>query len=345
MKKETDVNENNSTKSVIAAMVVASVMTALLLGPGCSRAKATPELASYAGKKILYINSYHEGYEWSDGITDAIRNTLYDTGVELRIHTMDTKRNPDQAFKERAGLEAKAVIEAFNPDVVITSDDNAFKYVVMPYYRDADLAFVYCGINWDALVYGAPYRNTTGMLEVTLLEQLVEELKNYADGDRIGYLVMESSTGRKEGEYFSKVLHTSDIRYVNSFSEWKRAFVDMQATLDMLVIGNFRGITGLDEKEAQEFVRETIKIPVGADHEPEMPYAMIGFVTIAEEQGAWAAQTALRILNGTHPLDIPEVTNKQAQVLVNLALADKLDIIFPPSILKIAEIYEPDGSQ
>ncbi len=28
---------------------------------------------SYTGKTILYLNSYHEGYEWSDGITKGIR--------------------------------------------------------------------------------------------------------------------------------------------------------------------------------------------------------------------------------------------------------------------------------
>jgi hypothetical protein len=82
---------------------------------------------TYEGKKILYVDSYHEGYEWSDGITNGIQETLDGTGVDLKIYRMDTKRNPDEGFKEKAGLEAKSVIEEFEPDVVITSDDNAFK--------------------------------------------------------------------------------------------------------------------------------------------------------------------------------------------------------------------------
>lgn len=254
-------------------------------------------------------------------------------------------RNPDEEFKTQAGLDAQVIIEEWNPDVVITCDDNAFKYLVMPYYRDTNLPFVHCGINWDASVYGAPYRNTTGIIEVALVEQLVDELMNYSNGERVGYLSMEGTTGRKAGEYFSRVLETPSVRYVSTFSEWKEAFVDMQETLDLLVIGSFGSVTDFDENEAMKFVRENIRIPIGANHNPEMPYATIGFIANSKEPGEWVGQTALRILNGTNPSDIPEAANKQATIVVNLDLAEMLDITFPASILKIAEIYEPDENQ
>ena len=65
----------------------------------------------YDGKKIIYIDSYHEGYPWSDGITMGVQSTLEGTGVELKIHRMDTKRNPSDEFKKQAALGAKSVIE------------------------------------------------------------------------------------------------------------------------------------------------------------------------------------------------------------------------------------------
>lgn len=338
-------NKTSSIRSVAAVMLVVCLIAVLLLVSGCSEVSEradgqTPEPVSYEGKKILFINSYHEGDR--EEIETAITETLAGTGVELKFHYMDTKANPDEAFKKQAGLDARAVVEKWNPDVVIPCDDNAFKYLVMPYYKDADLPFVHCGINWDSSVYGAPYRNTTGMIEVALLEQLVEELMNYADGDRVGFLAVDNTTGQKTGAYFSKALEGVTIRYVSSFSEWKDAFVDMQETLDMLVIGNLRGLDVLDDNEAREFVHQNIRIPTGAAHEPEMPYAVIGFIISSEEQGEWVAQTALRILDGTNPSAIPEVTNKEAKILVNLDLAEQLDIIFPSSILKIAEVYETD---
>ena len=89
----------------------------------------------YKGKKILYVDSYHEGYAWSDGITNGIKAGLDGTGVELKVFRMDTKRNADEGFKKEAALKAKTMIEAFAPDVVIASDDNASKYLIMPISR------------------------------------------------------------------------------------------------------------------------------------------------------------------------------------------------------------------
>ena len=61
-----------------------------------------------AKSKVLYIDSYHEGYAWSDGICNGIKETLGDK-AELKVHRMDTKRNGSDDFKKEAGLKAKAV--------------------------------------------------------------------------------------------------------------------------------------------------------------------------------------------------------------------------------------------
>lgn len=52
-----------------------------------------------AGKRVLYIDSYHEGFTWSDGITKAIQETLQGHDANLNIHRVDTKRNPDEKYK------------------------------------------------------------------------------------------------------------------------------------------------------------------------------------------------------------------------------------------------------
>ena len=65
---------------------------------------------TYEGKKILYINSYHVGYEGSDPITQGIEAVLKKYPIELQIIYMDTKRNPAEDFSQAAALKAKAVI-------------------------------------------------------------------------------------------------------------------------------------------------------------------------------------------------------------------------------------------
>lgn len=61
-------------------MTLLSVVAALLL--------LSP---ANAAKRVLYIDSYHERSAWSDGITNAIQETLQGHDDNLKIHRMDTR--------------------------------------------------------------------------------------------------------------------------------------------------------------------------------------------------------------------------------------------------------------
>jgi hypothetical protein len=253
---------------------------------------------------------------------------------------MDTKRNDTAEFGKLAALKAKSVIEDFKPDVVIVSDDPAFKYLLMPYYRDASLPFVFCAINWDASIYGAPYNNTAGMIEVSMTPRLIDFLKEYSKGDRIGFIAGNTTTDRKNAEYYKKLFNiTFTSKYhVNTFEEWKQAFIKLQNEVDMVILENNAGITNWNNKDAEIFVLENTKIPSGATLEWMPPYTLIGYTKIPEEQGNWSALTALRILDGTKPSEIPQVTNKIGKLYVNLKIADKLGVVVNPELLKDATI-------
>ena len=112
--------------------------------------------SAHAAKRVLYIDSYHEGYEWSDGVTEGVRSVLDNAGVSLKVFRMDTKRHTDEGYKKNAALRAKEIIASYHPDVVIASDDNASKYLIMPYFKNASLPFVFCGVNYNADDYGFP---------------------------------------------------------------------------------------------------------------------------------------------------------------------------------------------
>ena len=144
-------------------------LSALALALALHAAPATAQ----AGKKILFINSYHEGYAWSDGEEKGAKAALAGSGAELRFHRMDTKRHQEEAFRVKAGQKAREEIEAWKPDLVIVADDPAVKYVLQQYYKGAKVPFVFCGVNWDATKYGLPYPNATGMLEVAPVMEFV----------------------------------------------------------------------------------------------------------------------------------------------------------------------------
>ena len=292
----------------------------------------------YNGKKILFVDSYHEGYAWSDGITEGIQKTLDGTGVELKIFRMDTKRNSGDAFKKEAAEKVKATIEAFKPDVVIVADDNAAKYVVVPYFKDAGLPFVFCGVNWDAAVYGFPCKNVTGMVEVTPIPQILEQLRPYAKGDRLGMIAPDIETAHKEADNYRKIFgyEVTDY-YAKDFEDWKKGFTELQGKVDMLIIDSDGGLYKDHADEMKAFVEANTKIPTGAAYDFMAPYALLTYGKVAQEQGIWSAKAALKILDGSSPADIPLAKNEQGVLIINTRIAKEIGAQIPFEVLQSAE--------
>ena len=62
--------------------------------------------------KCMLVMSYHQGYEWNDGVQKGVESVLKDK-CELKIFYMDTKRNKSEAHAERMALAAKKLIEEY----------------------------------------------------------------------------------------------------------------------------------------------------------------------------------------------------------------------------------------
>ncbi len=175
-------------------------------------------------KRVIFIDSYYYPvYEWAAGEVNGARSILESAGVEMKVISMDTKRNPDEDYIKAAALKAKVEIERYKPDLIIACDDNASKYLIEPYYKNHSIPVVFCGVNWDASVYGYPYKNATGMVEVSMIAELVKELKRYAKGKRLGILAGNVISDRKNVINFEK---KANIRfdhkiYVKMVEQWQ----------------------------------------------------------------------------------------------------------------------------
>jgi ABC-type uncharacterized transport system substrate-binding protein len=292
----------------------------------------------FAGKKVLFIDSYHEGYAWSDGITNSVKRSLDGSGVELKIIRMDTKRNKDKEFKKNAAQKAKSIIEQYNPDVVIAADDNASKYLIVPFYKDASLPFVFCGVNWDASGYGFPTKNVTGMVEVAPVPQLFDLLKAYARGDQIGFLAPDLLTAKKDAKNYGKAIGVKLTAYfAKDFEDYKKGFLKLQDQVDVLLLGSDGGLYKDHADEMKAFIEANSKIPSGSTHDFMADYALVGFAKLAEEQGDWAAETALKILGGASPDSIPVTKNEKGKLIINTRIAKNLGVEIPFEILESAD--------
>ncbi len=327
------------------------------------------------GKKLLYIDSYHEGYAWSDAITNGIKkNTL--PGVELKVFRMDTKRKSDESSKVLAGIKAIEEISRFRPDVVIVSDDNAVKYVVVPYitnqkkikYQIKDsankeidqeqnisveynpyLPFIFCGINWDASKYNLPKERATGMLEVSLYDALIVQLDNTWKSKnkgvsrkiRYGFISADNETEKKEKEQLSLLITLDEVVFVKTFDEWATEFQKLQNKVDILFFINNAGISNWDdEKAAQIVTRENLKSITGSIYDFMSTFVLITYAKLGEEQGEWSAKQAMAILKGKQISEIPVSKNQRGMFYINLNIAKKIKVFFPIEFLQIATLIK-----
>ncbi|HWR98501.1 MAG TPA: ABC transporter substrate binding protein [Candidatus Methanoperedens sp.] len=289
--------------------------------------------------RCLYVSSYHAGYEWNDGIERGLEPILAGK-CELRKFYLDGKRHLESSYSERMALEAKALIEEWKPDVVIAADDLVSKHLVAPFYRDASVPFVFCGINWTAELYGYPYRNATGMIEVGPIDSLVAEVRAavkearrgvFLSADELTQLKEFAMSEKKYGELGILMSHVK----VRTMAEWEAAYARAQSA-DFIVLGNNAGISDWDGKRALRYVFDHSRIFTATYLDWMAPYAMLTMAKIADEQGEWAAKVAVMILGGARPGDIPIVANRRWNTFVNPKLLEKVGIRLSPDLMRRA---------
>ena len=306
--------------------------------------------------RILFVNSYHRGYPWSDGIVSGVVQTLglskqqqdmwSSDDIQLKIYYMDTKRNPEEKSKRTAADQARALIETWQPDIVITSDDNAVKYLVVPLLKKSSLPFVFSGVNWDASEYNLPRNRVTGMIEVQPIDQIINALQPYARGTKIGFLKGRDLSAVKEADAFEKFLGISlKRRLVADFEEWLTGYRELQQDCDILLVGNSASVQGWDADRARQLVATATQIPTGTWDAWMREYTMVTFSTVPEEQGVWAANSARAILAGQSPAEIAVTMNHKARIYRNMAIAKQLEIIFPMEFIRRSLVVEQDLSE
>lgn len=290
--------------------------------------------------RCLYVSSYHAGYEWNDGIERGLHSTLQNR-CEIRKFYMDGKRNLGEAFAKTKALEAKQLVETWKPDIIIAADDNVSKFLIMPYYKNAAIPVVFCGLNWTAEPYGYPYSNATGMIEVGPIEPLQAEVLAVVKNPRHGvFLSADEMTQTKEfamaRELYKRRGITLTHTAVRTFADWQAGFSAAQQNADFIVIGNYAGIKDWDEAASRRYVYEHSQRFSVAYLEWMAPYAMLTMAKIADEQGEWSGKVAVLILNGTPPSKIPVVANRRWNMFVNTRLLNKSGIQLSTEILQKA---------
>jgi ABC-type uncharacterized transport system substrate-binding protein len=246
-------------KLMIAVLPIGVIIVALfflLYGKNKSTEIMITTAPKYeAGKKVLYIDSYHKEYAGSLIKHKIIYEKIKGKNIELRMEFLDSKRVKDISKLESMALDIKKRIDRWRPDVIIAMDDAASKYIIMPYFKDSKIPVIFAGVNWTVGSYGYSYKNTTGQIEIELIKELFNELTKLKNGKRFGFLSADTLTNKKNLKQYQEVMKIDfkTVSFVSSFEEWKKEYKKLQNEVDILFLRNSAGIKNWDSQEALSF--------------------------------------------------------------------------------------------
>ena len=295
-----------------------------LLLAGVSSAFAKSPLAA---RRILYINSYNNGYAWSDNTLKGIRSVLpMDIqNLNFQVEYLDAKRYETQAMKAALFAYFKAKFRNSRFDVIITSDNNALEFITE--YRDKlfpGVPVVFCGVNDFHPNMLEGQTRITGIAEtVAFKENMAIMQRLHPNTRKMLVISADNVTSRAIVREIKQTIAQEKIdfnfRFISGFKtpELKSGKPDFlkdlgQDTLIYIVPGGSEESDGTfyNIGEISTMICRATDRPVYSSWEFLMGTGVVGGkLASGLRQGELAAGVAMRILAGEDPDTIPVKTD------------------------------------
>ncbi len=284
----------------------------------------------WAGEKsVVYLNSYHSGYSWSDLEYRAFKTQLADDAVNIYPFHMNTKHIKKPAKMALMIKKALAYIQKHDPDVIVAADDNASKMIIEPYFKNHKTPVVHLGVNLDAGVYGYPYTNSTGMVELEGLGNLIHVIAKYSDYSKVVMVFINTTTGLKKYNHYTQHIANFKGVVVSNFNEFKSAVLSIKQDEYILALDTLEGMKNYNAQKIKSFLTTEVKSPIISVSNDTQKFAHFGYIKEPDEFGIWAGKAVEDILMGKPVSDIPSVVNRRFSVFINPNFAKQTGVTVP----------------
>ena len=288
--------------------------------------------------QILVLNSYNNGYDWSDAEMQGLRSTLSQgfARVDLLVEHLDTKRFHDKKhFPQLATLFASKYRDQ-RFDVVIAMDNAALEFALR--YRDTlypDIPLVFCGINdyKAAMISGrhkvtgvAEFHDSAGTLAMALdLHPRTREVVVIHDRTDTG-LAMGRELIREAARFTDVKLRFLEELQIESAVRQLGA-LPPDALVLMLSYTVEKGGRFFSQSEVARIVTSASSVPVYAVHAAQLGSGVVGGRMLGGRvQGEKAAEIAIRIISGEAVDRIPVVTANLSRPMFDDPVLHKFQI-------------------
>ena len=337
-------NKNHGSRTRRATLFFSLICTVTVF---TFLALPAPSHADKEKKTVLYLNSYHNGYHWSDGLLEGFRSVLNRSHykVDLQIEYIDAKKyNYDLISKNLFSLyKEKFKNESF--DVIVLSDNDALNFVNQ-HRHDLfkNIPVVFCGVN-DLKDSEIAAGNITGIVEVyDFIDTLKVAKTLHPEKNRLVFLIDNSTTGTAIRHQAEKLLQTNNLGLKIEFwtelslEETQQRVSELPTDTFLFIAPYYQSINGrfYTAEEVTEAIYQHSSVPIYSSWEFLIGYGTVGGRVLSGiEDGKTAGKMALQILNGTKADDIPIIRQPEGGMyLFDYRVMEKLGInqkLLPPN--------------
>ena len=274
--------------------------------------------------EILYINSYHNGYFWSDSVTEGIKNTIgKHSSYVLNVEYLDSKREPDY-YKDTLCLNYfnhKYLHK--NIKLIITSDNDALDFVLK--HKDhpifSNKIVVACGISNIEDYENIP--NTYLVKEITTFEETIaimaaffpktEELVFITDRLTSGQIYMKQVANILNKNYPGIKLRIIDCIDLKTISD-TISKIKFPSVVFCSSVNSDCYNKAINDYDVAEIIAKNADVPLFSGYYCSIMEGYVGgSMTTGSQNGKIAANLAIDILEKkstpVKKITIPEVIN------------------------------------
>ena len=327
----------NPNKAVRSGPVIAAVTLAVAI----LTAAGFPSVvySDYVGQyRVLVLNSYHQGYKWTDDMGRGIEKVFKESQVpyEISVDFMDTKRLFNAEYlKVLKGLFREKYKDMLF-DVIISTDDNAFNFLLE--HRDnlfAGAPVVFCGVNNMDEKLLAGRTGFTGVSEEPDFEANIDTiLKIHPSTTEIAVIIDRTTTGLKVHETLMDV--TADYpqikwRFLEDFT-MEELVENVSSLHDNAVVLYTLFLRDKEERfyeydQSIKLITEASPVSVYGTWDFSLGYGIVGgMLTSGFYEGVDAARIALRVLEGESPELIPIVRESPNRYMFDYRIMERFGI-------------------
>lgn len=278
---------------------------------------------------IVYLNSYHEGYQWTDRCYEVFKDTLK-TQADIHTFYMDSKRNQTDQYLKSITHKALRFIEDHKPDLIIAAEDNASAYIIEPFFKNHSTPVLFLGVNMDASIYSYPYQNATGIVEMDGITNLIQAVRNFSSLANVSMIFSSTHTSNKVYRHVKKEnINDLTLVKVETAKQWFDAVSQANKLGHIIALDTITGILNLNHETALNFIKSNIDSLIITASSTSRKLAHIGYINLPKEQGIWTANQADAILKGKDIKDIPIRISSQYLMFINYELIEEMSLNIP----------------